>query len=109
MGGIRGVGSHRRVIPGHIQRRLLNMPAIDGCWVGISPRKGLKRASIIAVDRQRQEVERRAIERGLSPGDYAIYQVAHKSPSSGEGPDQAFETHEHTNWTRWMGGELFGG
>ena len=102
----RGVASHRGGIPVHIQTRLLKTPNIDGCWVGISPRKGLRRARIIAVDGQRQEVERRALERGLSPGDYALYQVARKTVSPGEGSDGAFEAYERLNWRRWMGGQF---
>jgi hypothetical protein len=52
------------------------MPDIDGYWVGISPRQGLRRAQIIAVDRRRQEAERVAIERELHPGAYALFQAA---------------------------------
>jgi hypothetical protein len=105
MSGIRGFISHRRAIPAHIEKLLLKMPDIDGCWVGISPRRGLRRVGIIAVDGQRQEVERRALERGLSAGDYALYQVARRRQGPGEGTDQAFKDYERLNWTRWMGGQ----
>jgi len=106
MSGIRGFVSHRRAIPAHIERLLLKMPDIDGCWVGVLPRQGMRRARIIAVEGQPQEVERQALERGFSPGDYAIYQVARKTVRPGEGPDQAFEAYERLNWKRWMGGQL---
>lgn len=102
----RGVASHRGGIPAHIQTRLLKMTDIDGCWVGISPRKGLRRARIIALDRQREEVQRLASRGGLSQGDYALFQVARKSLRPGEGPDQAFEAYERLNWRRWMGGQF---
>lgn len=106
MSGVRRSRSQGRAIPAHIERLLLKMPDIDGCWVGISPRKGLRRARIMAVEGQRQEVECQALERGFSPGGYAIYQVARKTVRPGEGSDQAFEACERLNWKRWMGGQL---
>ncbi len=100
MGRYLGVASRKSVIPAHIRRRLLKMPDIDGCWVAISPPKRFRRSGIIAMDRQRGEVERLAIWKGFYPGDYSLFRVAHKDLP----PDKAFETHEHTNWARWIGG-----
>ncbi len=98
MGRHWGGGSHGRAIPEHIQRLLLRMPDIDGCWIAISPRKGFRRARLIAMDRLRSEVERLAIEKAFPPGKYSLFQVAHRSLSPAESPDRAVDNAIHTSW-----------
>jgi hypothetical protein len=101
MGRRWGSAFHGTGIPARVQRQLLRMPDIDGYWVGISPRQGLRRAQIIAVDRRRQEAERVAIERELHPGAYALFQAAHRGVPAGEWPDGPVEHYKYTSWQRW--------
>jgi len=101
MAGHRDGEAHRRGIPARIRRRLLRTGDIDGSWVAIVPRRGARRARVIAVGRLRGEVERLATERGFSPGGYSLFRVARQREAAEDEVDRAAEIRKLTDWARW--------
>ncbi len=47
----------------------------DDCWIAISHPARFKRARLIAVAYERDQVELQALERGFTPGQYSVSRV----------------------------------